>query len=103
MPGGTLVSSLLQLFISCRVPDPPTRDGGGGIEELQGLPDMVSCPRQLIFLEVGDQQSDRGAPLKPGDDRNGIWIVGQSVNDITVDHDTEGRHGVTMNLHSEAL
>ena len=103
MPEGTLVASLLQLFIRCRVPDSPTRDGGAGIKELQGISDVVRGPRQLIFLEVRDQQSDRGAPLKLGDDRNGIWIVEQSVNDITVDHDTEGRHVVTMSLHSEAL
>ena len=64
---------------------------------------MVRRPRQLIFLEVRDQQSDRGAPLKPGGDRSAIWIVEQSVNYITVDHDAEGRHGVTMSLHSEAL
>ena len=57
----------------------------------------------MIFLEVRYQQSDRGAPLKPGHDRSAIWIVEQSVNYITVDHDAEGRHGVTMSLHSEAL
>jgi hypothetical protein len=57
----------------------------------------------LIFLEVGDQQSDRGAPLKPGDDRSGNRIVEQSVNILLSIHDAEGRHGVTMSLHSEAL
>jgi len=60
---------------------------------------MVRCLCQLIFLVVRDQQSDRGAPLKPVDDRHGIWIVEKSTNNVTVNHHAEGRHSGTMNLH----
>ena len=67
VPEGALATSMrsVQLVIRRRAPDCATGTSSGGIEKLHGLPDVVRRLRQLIFLEVVDQQSDRGAPLKP--------------------------------------